>query len=263
MLAAVIAPVFLVFVLVLCIAKYYEQGLKQRRASARGSLADKDSLHQVEGKLHTTELRRELDVVRLEVTAEVRAKLKLLETTGEDEEDSACLPRSTNFDCLLSSLEPGPSRRVIVNFEHEQSRHEVLRVRCASRSRKLLLELRVQLLHFRECDQGGGQCIAFNARGQDIEWWVLQFNHCREMIRFQQRIPQEMPSPAIPVRIPEPRRYVNTPPEAPTIRPRTGLRRRSFWEWNNKDELLLVEAKQRLACRQLRAPRLPKLQSPI
>lgn len=119
--------------------------------------------------------------------SEVRAKLKLLGTTGEDEEDSACLPRSTNFDCLLSSLEPGPSRRVIVNFEHEQSGHEVLRVRCASRSRKLLLELRVQLLRFRECDHGEGQCIAFNARGEDIEWWVLQFNHYREMIRFQQR----------------------------------------------------------------------------
>lgn len=94
--------------------------------------------------------------------------------------------------CTLSGLNPSQSRQVIVNIEHEQSGHKLLRVSCASNSRTSFLALRVQLLRFRQCGRKDGQCkIAFNARDEDVEWWVLHFKRNRDMARFQQGLEPE------------------------------------------------------------------------
>ena len=181
-----------------------EDDASSRAASAAGGRGDEDNEKEEAEKqdvqkpsdARLTAVERARSSVNEETSHKrerAKSQVPVLETmtesiTAEDAEDSACLPSSTNFDCLLSGFEPGLARRVVVNFEQEQSGHEVLKVRCATPSRKLLLELCVHLLRFRKCFRGEEQCIAFNARDEDMEWWVLQFSHYREMTRFRLRV---------------------------------------------------------------------------
>ena len=96
------------------------------------------------------------------------------------------------FNCILSGLDPNHSRRVIVNFGHDQSGNRVLRVSCASSSRTLLLDLGVHLLRYRYVGRKAQSCkIAFNALDEDVEWWVLQFKSNHDLAKFMKDLEPE------------------------------------------------------------------------
>ena len=99
------------------------------------------------------------------------------------------------FNCLLKcdDLPAARGRDVLVCLELEESDEQlqgaghkpVLIVRCALHV-SILLELQADLLRYRE-DAAKIQ-VAFNARNEDIEWWVLEFVDCQEMRRFREHL---------------------------------------------------------------------------
>jgi hypothetical protein len=73
-------------------------------------------------------------------------------------------------------------RDVLVHVEvQEPARSHVLTVQCALEG-ETLLELRLDLLRFRKNEWK--QRVAFNARSENIAWWMLHFRTRAEMVHF-------------------------------------------------------------------------------
>ena len=114
------------------------------------------------------------------------------EECGEESRRSAFLSpfsqtpfESRVFNCLLkcNELPAARGRDVLVCLTPESAGHNaVLRVKCALR-KSILLELQADLLRFRE--DPAKIHVEFNARFEDVAWWVLAFVHYQEMRRFQ------------------------------------------------------------------------------
>lgn len=91
------------------------------------------------------------------------------------------------FACVLRSRDlPGMGRDVQIDLDsRNELRKPVLTMLCAGEGHKLL-EIQLDLLRFRKSAQKPQ--VSFNAKDDDIEWWILEFCSFDEVRRFKNRL---------------------------------------------------------------------------